>query len=443
MGHSQSVITTFAGNGTAGFSGDSGPATSAKITSSQKCLPDFKGNFFLSDVDNYRIRKIDGNGIITTIAGNGTPGNTGDGGQALNASISLPCGMVFDKIGNLYFCDLGSSCVRKIDTAGVITTVAGTGGSGYSGDNGLATAAQLGSPIGIAIDHLGNFYISDLTNCVIRKIDRNGIITTIVGTGVGGFTGDSIPAVSSQLSLPSDINFDKFGNLFIAEEYNYRIRKVDPNGMISTVAGNGTAGYSGDGGPALSASLNTPYGVVPDSAGNLYISDGYNNVIRKVDSQGVITTIIGHGVGGGPCSGAFGGDNGNPLLASLNDVGFLTFDKSGNLYIPDGCNYRIRKVSHVGDMVAGIEPTRIGDNLPNVFPNPCSGNFTFKYNYRVNEKLKFVMVNLMGEEVLNDFLEHAKGEKTFEVSHLTAGIYYYKVASGTKICSNGKIVIVR
>ena len=327
------TITTVAGNGVYGFSGDGGPATNASLGSPSGVALDNVGNLYIADFVNARVRRISG-GTITTVAGNGTGTFSGDGGSATSASLSGPTGVALDAAGNLYIAELGSR-IRKVSN-GTITTVAGNGVNGFSGDGGPATNASLNVPNGPAVDAAGNIYIADSNNQRIRKVS-GGTITTVAGNGTGGFSGDGGPATSATLYDPNFAVLDEAGNLYIADYYNQRIRKVS-SGTITTVAGNGTAGFSGDGGPATSAALYYPSGIAPDPAGNLYIADLYNHRIRKV-SDGTITTIAGTGTA------SFSGDGGPAISAALSYPDGVALDSAGNLYISDSGNNRIRKVS--------------------------------------------------------------------------------------------------
>jgi len=331
---SNGVITTVAGNGTASFSGDNGPATSAQLYGSHGVAAGPDGSVYIADSSNNRIRKVS-NGAITTVAGNGTPGFSGDNGPAASAQLSDPEGVTVDSAGNLYIADAFNNRIRKISN-GVITTVAGNGTSGLgpSGDNGPATSAQLYSPKGVAVDSAGNLYIADTYDQVIRKVS-NGVITTVAGTGTHGpSSGDNGPATSASLFSPTGVAVDSAGDLYIADTGNSRVRKVS-KGVITTVAGNGGYGFSGDNGPATSAQLFNPEGVAVDPAGNLYIADTLDNRIRKV-SNGVITTVAGNGTYG------FSGDNGPATSAQLSDPTGVAVDSAGNVYAADRDNNRIR-----------------------------------------------------------------------------------------------------
>jgi len=327
------ILTTAAGNGSTGFSGDNGPATSAQLNFPTGVAIDPAGNLYIADTDNFRIRKVS-NGVITTVAGSGFGGYSGDNGPATSARLDDPQGVAVDSAGNLYIVDTGNFCIRKVAN-GVITTVAGNGLQGFSGDNGPAASAQLNSPYGVAVDSAGNLYIADTQNNRIRKV-ANGVITTIAGTGTQGFSGDNGPAANAQLNLPAAVAVDSAGNLYIADTDNVRVRKV-ANGAITTVAGNGKYGFSGDGGPATSADLSYPESVAVDSAGRLYIADWNNNRIRKV-ANGVITTVVGGGT-------EIGG-NGPSTSAQLGYPSAVALDSAGNLYIADAESNLIWKVSN-------------------------------------------------------------------------------------------------
>uniref|UniRef100_UPI001FE0E2EF NHL repeat-containing protein n=1 Tax=Spirosoma luteum TaxID=431553 RepID=UPI001FE0E2EF len=304
------VISTVAGTGISGFSGDGGAATAASLSGPSGLAFDASGNFYIADGGNQRIRKVSTAGIISTVAGTGISGFSGDGGAATSASLYGPADMAYDASGNLYIADIGNRRVRKVNTSGIISTVAGNGFVGFSGDGGAATAAGLYFPTGVAYDASGNLYIADANNNRIRKVSPSGIISTVAGSGGSGFfLGDGGPATAASLVSPTSVAVDASGNLYIAELNNARIRKVSTSGIISTVAGNGSQGFSGDGGPATAASLVSPTSVAVDASGNLYIADFDNHRIRKVSTSGIISTVVGTGVAGfsgdgGPATGA-------------------------------------------------------------------------------------------------------------------------------------------
>jgi sugar lactone lactonase YvrE len=287
-----------------------------------------------------------GTDTITTFAGTGAQGFSGDTGQATAAQLRFPQGVAVDGAGNVYVADTQNSRVRRVSPAGVITTLAGTGVAGFSGDTGQASAAQLRSPQGVAADAAGNVYIADTQNDRVRKVDPAGVITTLAGTGTPGFSGDTGQASLAQLNFPFGVAVDAAGNVYIVDTSNHRVRKVNPAGVITTLAGTGTPGFSGDTGQASLAQLNSPTGVVADSAGNVYIVDRFNQRVRKVDLAGVITTLAGTGVQG------FSGDTGQASLAQLRFPFGVAADGAGTVYIADTNNHRVRKVSAVAPTAA-------------------------------------------------------------------------------------------
>ena len=324
------LITTVAGDGNRGYSGDGGPATFAKLASPSGVAVDSSGNLFIVDSENHRVRKVASNGVISTVTGTANMGNYGPG----------PSGIAVDAAGNLFIADSDNNRVRKVTPGGVASTVAGNGVGGFGGDGGAAISAQLSSPGGVSVDATGNLFIADTGNNRIRKVTPAGVISTVAGNGtVVGYGGDGGPATSAQLHGPYGVAVDAAGNLFIADRDNCRIRKVTPGGVISTVAGNGTGGFSGDGGPATSAQLAAPHGVAVDAAGNLFIADYANNRIRMVTPDGIIRTVAGNGTMG------FSGDGGPATSAQLFQPGGVAVDAAGNLFIADTFNNRVRKVT--------------------------------------------------------------------------------------------------
>ena len=324
-------ITTVAGSGTGGFSGDNGRAVDARLNNPTGVAVDRSGNLYIADQTS-RIRKVNVSGTITTFAGGGS--SLGDNGPAVDAQLSYPDDVAVDRSGNLYIADTSNHRIRKVDTSGNITTVAGTGASGWNGDTRTATMSTLKNPSGVAVDRSGNIYIADCGNHRIRKVDSSGTITTIAGGGSS--LGDDGPATSARLNCPSGVALDSSGNLYIADQSNNRIRKVDSSGTITTIAGGGSS--LGDDGPAVDAQLNIPYRVALDGSGNIYVADYSNNRIRKVDSSGTITTVVGTGTAG------FAGDGGRAAQAQLNFPIGVALDGSGNIYIADSLNHRIRRL---------------------------------------------------------------------------------------------------
>jgi len=395
------IISTFAGNGGSGFSGDGGPATAATLYSPEKMSIDADGTIYIADYGNRRIRIVDSAGTIYSVAGMDTAGFSGDGGPATAATLYGPNAVAIDFDGNLYIAD-GNCRIRKVDSfdgtintigvcsagrpagtsvrtiggiavdsggniffseyeeiwenlsnlpeysrirkiapTGIISTIAGTYTSGFSGDGGPATSAKLHFPAGLGVDTSGNLYIADARNNRIRKVTPDGTINTIAGTGASGFSGDDGPATAAMLYAPQAAVIDADGNLYIADIGNKRIRKVTPAGIISTVAGTGASGFSGDDGPATAAMLDHPIDVAIDADSNLYIADRYNHRIRKVTPAGMISTIAGTGIAG------FSGENSPATAAALNYPQGVEVDSEGNIYIADTYNNRIRIISLV------------------------------------------------------------------------------------------------
>ena len=335
------IIESFAGNGLPGYSGDGGPAAEAHLIPSDVAV-DAAGSVYVVDAGNRRVRKIDAAGIITTYAGTGKIGYSGDGGPATEAQLWSPIRVAVDAAGNLYCVDRqrSNNRIRKIDAAGIITTYAGTGGYGYSGDGGPAAEAQLDFPDDMAVDAAGNLYVSEYSR--IRKIDAAGIITTFAGTAELGYSGDGGPATEAQLEFPSEVAVDAAGNVYVADQRRRRIRKIDAAGIITTFAGTGERGSSGgDGDIATMAQFFRIYGLAVDADGNVYISEGGNaqnrfTRIRKIDTEGVITTVAGTG------KPDYSGDGGPALQAELRSPEGLAADAEGNVYVADGGNSRVR-----------------------------------------------------------------------------------------------------
>jgi len=337
------AMTVVAGNGTPGFSGDGGPAVSAQLNYPTGIALDGVGNLLIADSNNHRIRKITPLGVISTFAGNGTAGFSGDNGAATSAQLNFPNGVAVDANGNLLIADSSNYRIRRVTAAGVIDTIAGTGTSGFSGDGGSATSARLGYSAGITFDSAGNLFIAETSNNRVRKIDSSGVIGTVAGNGTYGFSGDNGPAISARLASPNGVAFDGSGNLLIADAGNSRIRKVASSGLISTVAGTGTMGFFGDGGQASFAQLNFPNGLAVDaSSGDLLISDSQNRRIRKVASSGIISTVAGNGTQG------FGGDGGPAVNALFDTPRAVAVDADGNLLVADTNNSRLRRITPAG-----------------------------------------------------------------------------------------------
>ncbi|MEZ4369008.1 MAG: hypothetical protein R2939_22415 [Kofleriaceae bacterium] len=351
------VITTVVGTGVAGFSGDGGAATGAQLSFVASVAVDGAGNLYIADTFNHRIRRVvSGTGVITTVAGTGAAGFSGDGGAATSATLASAFGVAVDGDGNLLIADTANHRIRRVEGGtGVISTVAGTGSQGFSGDGGTATSAQLKEPAAVAVDGTGNLYIADTANHRVRRLATGtAVISTVAGTGVDGFSGDGGVATSVQLAYPDGVSVDAAGNLYIADTEHHRIRRVESaTSVISTVAGTGSVGFSGDGGLATDAQLALPTGVAVDGAGDLFIADSFNHRIRRVAAgTGVITTVAGTGVLGF-------GDGGAATSARLARPHGVAVDAAGDLFIADTSNSRIRRVASGTGVITTVAGTGV------------------------------------------------------------------------------------
>jgi sugar lactone lactonase YvrE len=332
------TVSTIAGSGTAGYSGDNGPATSANIDTAEGLAVDGLGNTYIADSRNHRIRKI-ANGIITTVAGTGVEGFAD--GPATSAQFSFPRDVAVDSQNNLYIADTGNGRIRKVTPAGVVSTVAGNGTVGYSGDNGPATSAMLSYPAALATDSAGNVYIADTWNYRIRKLTSDGKIQTVAGNGSYGPFGDGGPATSASLGVILSITVDAQNTLYLSDTYNHRVRKVTSGGVISSVIGGGF-GAAADGGAAQTATLKFPRGISADALGRLFVADSLNHRVRQVSQAGVISTVAGSGTPG------YAGDDGAATSAKINNPVDVAAAPGGSLYFSDLWNYRVRSVQATG-----------------------------------------------------------------------------------------------
>jgi uncharacterized protein (TIGR03437 family) len=337
LSYAQAIISTVAGTGSLVFSGDGGPATKAGIGIPPDVAIDGAGNLYIVDRSNNRIRKVDTSGTISTFAGNGASDFSGDGGPATNAALFLPIAVAVDGAGNVYIAD-GPNGLRKVNTSGIINSVPVIS----------SFLSRIASPGGMASDSAGNVYISDMNGSAIYKLDKTGVLTTVAG-GTFGFSGDGGPATKAALNFPSGVALDSAGNIYFADKGNNCVRKVDTKGIITTFAGTGKAGYSGDGGPATSAKLGLNLtaafqGVAVDSAGDVYIADPQNNRVRVVNPAGIISTFAGNGTGFATGS-LTNGDGGPPASAAVVTPYGVAVDSAGNVFIADTGHGVIRKVT--------------------------------------------------------------------------------------------------
>ncbi len=401
------IITTIAGTGVNGYNGDGISATAAELSMPYGIGIDNIGNVLISDIGNNRLRKVDRAGIITTFAGTGLSGQSGDGGPASAAQVA-PFRITVDRNGNIYVG--GGQCIRKISTSGIITTVAGTGMFGFNGDGIPATSAKLNDPRGLAVDKIGNLYIADYHNSRIRKVDTLGYISTIAGLATPGFSGDGGLAVDAALYMPIDIALDTLGNLYFADYGNHRIRKIDSSGIISTIAGRDSSGYSGDGGAATLAKLKGPTSIALNSHGDLYI--GHWGAIRMVNTADIITTISGDGTCG------YSGNGGTPDLAKLCAPYGLAIDGSDAIYFVDQSCSCVRRI---GFPVSISSLERKGKNVQ-IYPNPAINELTIKYS----DKISTISISNCIGQILSIHQFNSE-EVRMDIGDLPNGLYFVTI----------------
>lgn len=410
-------ITTIAGGGS--YNVDGVPAIAVQLQAPWGVAVDASGNVYIADWLDNRVRKVDVSGTIYTIAGTTVTGFSGDGGLATTAKFDGSSKVGLDTAGNIYISDYFNNRVRKINiNTGIINTVAGSSNTpGFSGDSSAATSAKLFWPNGTVFDAAGNMYIADESNNRIRKVDATtGYIYTIAGDGTAGYAGDSGLATAAQLRMPNEPVIDAAGDLYFVDQANHCIRKVTMGtGIITTVAGNGNQGFSGDGGLATVATLNSPQGLAVDALGNIYIADRFNYRIRKVDkTTGIISTIAGIGTNG------YTGDGGLAANAQLGTTSGLALDASGNLYIADDGNACIRKITM---NTTGIEDKKI-QHFISVSPNPSPGIFMI----RSDEVISGVeIINMLGDLVYSS--KNNSESIALDLSNEAKGTYFVRIYS--------------
>ncbi len=419
-------IYTFAGTGygaglgIGGYSGDGGPAKYARLNSCTGVCYDGAGNIYIADMANNVVRKVATNGYISTFAGCDTPGYSGDMGPAVSAKLNKPFGLASDHAGNVYISDRDNHVIRKVSVSGIITTYAGTGGSaGYSGDMGAATAAQLNTPEGIATDSTGNLYIADFNNNVVRVVWVGGTIQTYAGTGTAGYTGDGSAAALARLHGPSAVAVDPLGTVYVADYYNSVVRKINASGDISTFAGTGLTGYSGDGGQANVARLYYPSGVAVFGFGPVYISDQGNNAVRSVSSSGIISTVAGTHTNG------YNGDGGLAVVAQISSPKGIAIDALNRLFIADYDNNVVRMVS----ANTGVANVRKNENGLAIYPNPSYGAVTIELP--VNTAAELTVMDFTGRAVdTKSVPANGPSKFVYNTASLAAGSYIVKLVSG-------------
>ena len=405
------LISTIAGNGTSSDSGDGGPATNAGIANPLGMCFDRHGNLFFADDLGNCIRKIGTNGIIETVAGTGSPGYNGDNILAITAELKYPESVIVDSAGNLYIADLGNNRIRQVDfSTGIIKTIVGTGVNGFSGDGGPATAAMIYQPTDLCFDKHRNLYITDCVNYRVRKIDPSGIISTYAGIGTSGSSGDNGPATNAQFILINGIKADASNNLYIADWNGGKIRKINASGLITTIAGTGMYSYNGDNIPATNANL-TPIKIVLNERGEIFIVDGVNNRIRKVNDQGTISTIAGNGTAG------FLGDGGPATGAELNRDGGIAIDSCDNVYIAEVNNFRIRKIA-ITPLCVPLAINMIKEDEVNTYPNPTNDQLQVD---NITTPTNYSLLSIVGATLQHGVLK--EGKNTLSLNALHTGMY--------------------
>lgn len=439
------IITRFAGGGTV-LLGDGGPATAANIPDPGTGIFDKNGNYYNTSSSGHRIRKVDTSGIVTTIAGTGTGGYNGDNISATAAKLYEPAGITLDSNGNLYICDERNERIRRVDKiTGIITTVAGTGTGGYNGDGIPATNAQIYDPQGVCFDKFGNLYVTEYLNNRIRKVTPTGIISTFAGTGVAGYSGEGGLADTSKVNLPGGICADTAGNIYYADISNSRVFRINIAGIITTYAGTSTGYlYNGDDIPATIANID-PYFLTIDDTGNLFIAEYHNYRVRKVDAAGIIHTVAGNGISGTT------GEGGPATAAEFQKPNGVALDACGNLYIPDANSGHVRKVifnpgcdpylhTHFDSATLSVPVVAVGD--VSIYPNPAFCELTVATSTSLSggqEMLRSITIsNVMGQAMLYRACNGAK--ETINIAALPVGVYMVRVTNDKGVQTVRKIV---
>ncbi len=427
------MLVNVVGSGASGYSGDGGPATQAEMNIPAGLTFDRHGNLYIADRANHRVRKVDTKGIITTVAGNGTAGFSGDGGPATQASLNLPSGVVVDPKGNLYIADRSNNRVRRVNTRGIIQTFAGTGSDGYHGDNMPALKATLDKPFGLALDKDNNLYIADRGNNRIRKVDSSGLISTVAGDGGFYYIGDNGPAYRASIAGPTGVAVDGKGNIYIADRSNNRIRMVDKLGMIRTVMGTGQQDYNGDSELARETNLHLPFGVALDKNGDLLVIDRSHYRIRKLIMKGnKVTTLAGNGVK------QFAGDGGPAQGANLEFPHGIDVDSNDNVIFADKAHYRIRKITPKG-IISTIAGTGIRGNIGD--GGPALKASVYPMRLRLNHKNEIFFISPSGFVSLVRKV-NSKGIINEYITTGDAGYQKAVLASGSGASTKSEITVI-
>ena len=421
-------IFTIAGNGSISLPVNGALATECSLDTPYYLAIDEKRNFYFCIYGNL-IYKISSEGRIYHIAGNGVVGFSGDGGPATDASFGeFPISIAADKGGNVYVADQYNGRVRKIDTLGIITTIAGDGSWGAGGDGGPATDADI-FPFYVKTDGSGNLYISEYDNGVIRKVNTSGIISTIIGNGIGGYAGDGGPATAATINGPTEMAIDSSGNFYFIDQFYSIIRKISTSGIITTIAGNDTSGYTGDGGPATTAEI-YPFDLAVTSKGVVYFTNIATRV-RKIDTNGIISTVAGNNTEG------FSGDGGPASAAELNGPGGIVLDTLDNIYLTDGS--RIREICFC---VINSVPILNEIKAISTYPNPNNGEFTISLPY-ANSPAIITITDILGKVITTKHIPFRDNiNETFDLTNLPPATYLIRVEAGGSIYRD-KVVINR
>lgn len=421
-------IYTVAGTGTLGYSGDGGLATQAQLNRPNSIAFAAAGNMYIADQSNYRIRKVNTSGQISTIAGDGITGFAGDGGPAVSARISSPSGVAVDNTGNVFFCDQQNSRIRKINTAGVITTVAGNGQFAFSGDGFQASLAQLFSPRNVIIDPNGNILFVDYGNGRIRKITTSGIIYTVAGGGT--LTTEGVQATSALLDNVNGIAADGSGNIYLSESDKNRVRKIDALGVINTIAGTGIAGASGNGGPALNAQFDFPSGLSVLN-NEIYVTEWGNHWVRKINSTGIVTVIAGTGSPG------ISTDGTTATAAAFHSPDAVVATAGGNVYIVDWAHNKVWMMCENNCLFTAIEENRSEQKIQ-VYPNPAANTLYVGLDESC-EKCKFTIIDALGRKVFEQ--EAVLGLNSIDLNFWAKGLYSFVSTGANGIISTSKFSI--